>query len=231
MALTDDILRDIFGGERPALYGEFEGWLRGSRRFQGFAGDYRTKIRAKLRHAAGAEGRDDVRAELETAFYLLQEKSFTLAYEKYAAARQRGPDFTVTFKTHTPFNVEVRRLRALELDEAGSEARQGKLLAVLVDKARQMPPSIINLLWLAAGDSLPGDELAAAHVALLRLAERKDEAFFTRRGFASAAAFLKQYQRLSGIVYRQPTAFVVWPNPVARHPAPPAIVRAIEQVG
>ena len=230
MPPIDDLLGDIFGEARPAFYGEFEGWLRASRRFQTFAGDYRSKIRAKLRRAAGAEGHDDVRAELETAFLLLHEKQFTLEYEKYAAAKQRGPDFTVTFKTHTPFNVEVRRLRALELDEATGDDRLGKLITVLADKVRQMPPSIPNLLWLVAGVGIAGAELEAAALSLRLAAERKDEAFFTRRGFVSAAAFLKQFPRLSGIVSRTPPGFVLWLNPIARHPAPPSIARAIERL-
>lgn len=230
MSTVDDLLGDIFGDDRPPLYTEFEGWLRASRRFQAFAGDYQTKIRAKLRRAAGAEGHDDVRAELETAFLLLHEKQFSLEYERYAAAKQRGPDFTVTFKTHTPFNVEVRRLRALELDAAAGDARLGKLITVLAGKVRQMPPSIPNLLWLVAGDAISGAELEAAALSLRQAAERKDEAFFTRRGFASAAAFRKQFQRLSGLVSRTPPGFALWLNPVARHPAPPAITRAIERL-
>src|SRR6185369_2610002 len=93
-------------------------------------------------------GMNDLRAELETAALLLREERFTLEYEKYAALKQRGPDFTVTFKTHTPFNVEVRRIRSLELDDENAEARIGKLMSVLCEKVRQMPPSIVNLLWL-----------------------------------------------------------------------------------
>ena len=54
-------------------------------------------------------GLKDLRAELETAVLLLRDERFTLEYEKYVATKQRGQDFTVTFKTHTPFNVEVRR--------------------------------------------------------------------------------------------------------------------------
>jgi hypothetical protein len=96
------------------------------------------------------DGMKDLRAELETALWLLREKRFTLEYEKYAASKQRGPDFTVTFKTHTLFNVEVRRIRSAKLDDADVEARIGKLMAALCDKVRQMPPSIVNLLWLVA---------------------------------------------------------------------------------
>lgn len=230
MAAIDDLLDDIFAGERPAFYSEFEGWVRGSRRFQAFAAAYETKIRAKLSRAGDEATVDDVRAELETAALLLRDRRFTLEYERYAARKQRGPDFTVTFKTHTPFNVEVRRIRSLELDGDDAEARTGKLMAVLCDKVGQMPPSIANLLWLIAGDEIAPDDLAGATDTLRQLAERKVEEFFTRRGFRSAAAFLKQYRQLSGIVLRQPEATVLWLNPMARHPAPPTIVTAIQRL-
>jgi hypothetical protein len=225
------LLDDIFAGERPALYAEFEGWVRGSRRFQAFAAAYDTKIRAKLNRAGDDASIEDVRAELETAALLLRERRFTVEYETYAARKQRGPDFTVTFKTHTPFNVEVRRIRSLELDGGDEEARTGKLVAVLCDKVGQMPPSIVNLLWLITGDEMSEDDLARAVDTLRELAERKVEAFFTRRGFRSAAAsYLKQYRQLSGIVLRQPDAIGALAQPDGpapgaaphrhRHPAP-----------
>ena len=105
MPALDPLLDDLFAGRHAALRAEFDGWLRGSRRFAAFAETYRGKIRAKLRHAQDADGLRDVRAELEVAALLLGEERFAIEYEKYAAAKQRGPDFTVTFKTHTPFNV------------------------------------------------------------------------------------------------------------------------------
>src|SRR3990172_7973510 len=123
MTALDDLLDYIFDGKKPALYPEFEGWVRGSRRFKAFAASYRGKIRSKLKNVRDEGGMKDLRAELETAALLLGEERFTLEYEKYAASKQRGPDFTVTFKTHTPFNVEVRRIRSLELDDGDAEAR------------------------------------------------------------------------------------------------------------
>ncbi|NLX10492.1 MAG: hypothetical protein GXY36_12625 [Chloroflexi bacterium] len=231
MAAIDDLLNDIFDGYRPGFYPEFEAWVRGSRRYRAFATDYRTKIRAKLKNARSEAGRvQDLRAELETAALLLRDERFTLEYEKYAALKQRGPDFTVTFRTHTPFNVEVRRIRSTELDGGSAEARTTKLTAVLCDKVGQMPPSIVNLLWLVAEDAISEADLNEAGVTLRQLAERKTEEFFTRRGFASAAAFLKQYQHLSGIVLRQPGEIVIWLNALARHKTPPEIVNAIRRL-
>src|SRR5205085_2855108 len=97
------------------------------RRFKAFAIRYRSKIRSKLKNVRDEAGMKDLRAELETATLLLRDERFTVDYEKYAASRQRAPDFTVTFKTHTPFNVEVRRIRSVEWDDEDSDARIGKL--------------------------------------------------------------------------------------------------------
>lgn len=230
MSALDDLFNDIFDGKKPAFYPEFEGWVRGSRRYKAFASSYSTKIRAKLRNAEGESGLKDLRAELETAALLLHEERFTLEYEKYAASKQRGPDFTVTFKTHTPFNVEVRRLRSVELDDGNTDAPTSKLITVLCDKVGQMPPSIINLLWLTAERSISETDLSRAATTLRQLAERKTEDFFTRRGFKSASSFLKQYHQLSGIVSHQSAENVLWLNPLAKHKTPPEIVAAIQRL-
>lgn len=230
MAEIDDLLNAIFDGKKSALYAEFEGWVRESRRFKAFAINNNGKIRAKLRNVRDENGVKDVRAELETAAILLRESQFSLEYEKYAAAKQRGPDFTVTFKTHTPFNVEVRRVRAVELDDAEAEAYTGKLMTVLCEKVRQMPPSLVNLLWLTAERELSESDLTRAAAALRQLAERKDETFFTRRGYKNAADFLRQYPLLSGIVLHQSGENTIWLNPQARHKTPPPIVTALQRL-
>ncbi|MBZ0295352.1 MAG: hypothetical protein K8L99_22525 [Anaerolineae bacterium] len=230
MSAIDDLLQDIFDGKRSTFSSEFEGWVRESRRFREFASSYRTKIRTKLKNAEGESGMKDLRAELETAALLLREKRFTLEYEKYAALKQRGPDLTVTFKTHTPFNVEVRRIRSIELDSEDSEAYIGKLMAVLCDKVGQMPPSIVNLLWLAAEQKIDEGDLTGAAAILRQLAERKAEVFFLQRGFKNAADFLKQFRQLSGVILHQPGENVIWLNSLARHKTPPEIVTAIQRL-
>src|SRR5258708_25736452 len=227
MTALDDLLDYLFDSKKPALYPEFEAWLRGSRRFKAFAVSYRDKIRTKLRNVRDEGGLKDLRAELETAALLLHDERFTLEYEKYAASKQRGPDFTVTFKTHTPFNVEVRHIRSVELDD-DSEARTVKLMAVLCDKVGQMPPSIVNLLWLFTEREIYEADLIRAVMTLRQLAECKAEDFFTRRGFESAAHFLKQYRQLSGIVLHQSGKNVLWLNSLARHKALPEIVTPIQ---
>jgi len=230
MTALDDLLNYIFEGKKPAFYPEFEGWLRGSRRFKAFATSYRDKIRSKLRNVRDEDGLKALRAELETAALLLHEDRFTLEYEKYAASKQRGPDFTVTFKTHTPFNIEVRRLRSVEMDDADSDAPTGKLMAVLCDKVGQMPPSIVNLLWLTAEREISEADLTSAVMALRQLADRKAEDYFTRRGFESATDFLKHYGQLSGIVVRQSGGMMLWLNAAARHKVPTEIVNALQRL-
>lgn len=226
MSALDDLLATIFDSQTHMLYPEFADWARDSRRFQDFAHTYRAKIRAKLRNARDESGMQDLRAELATAALLLREKQFTLEYEKYVAARQRGPDFTVTFRGHTPFNVEVRRL--YDLESTGSDI---KMMSVLCNKVGQMPPSIVNLLWLVADRPVTGDELTEAVTTLRQLAERKEETFFVRGGFESAADFLRRYPRLSGIVVSQITPLVVWLNPDARHKTPSKIAAAVQRLG
>lgn len=230
MTALDDLLGYIFDGKKPAFYPEFEGWVRSSRRFKAFAVNNRNKIRAKLKNVGDEGGMKDLRVELKTAALLLREERFTLEYEKYAASKQRGPDFTVTFKTHTLFNVEVRRMRSIELDDGDAAAFVGKLMVVLCDKVKQMPSSIINLLWLIAEREISETDLNRATTTLRQLAERKTEDFFTRCGFESTADFLKQYRRLSGIVLHQSSGNVLWLNPLARHKAPPEIVTAIKRL-
>lgn len=231
MSVIDDLLNFIFDDRGMPLYGEFEAWVRSSRRYRTFAAAYQTKIRAKLKAARDEDGLKDLRAELETAMLLLRDSRFMLEYEKYAALKQRGPDFTVIFKTHTPFNVEVRRIRGLEMNDTDSDARVGKLIAILCDKVGQMPPSIINLLWLITEEAVSLDDLTQAVTTLQRLAERKDEAFFRQRGFVNAADFLKQFRQLSGIVLHQPPGEnVIWLNPMARHKTLPDIETAIRRL-
>jgi hypothetical protein len=225
----DEVLGCIFGGTNRVLYREFEGWTRSSPRFRAFAASYCGKIRAKLKNVRELEGEEDLRAEFEAAYLLLRDERFTLEYERYAATKQRGPDFTVTFKTHTLFNVEVRHVRGGRAD-GNAEDYVFKLVAVLADKAAQMPPSSVNLLWLAADREISDDELRLATATLRQLAEQKVEPFFTHYGYESPTEFLRRYSRLSGVVVVLSGRRLVWLNPLARHKVPEAIANAIRRL-
>jgi hypothetical protein len=228
MKKIDFLLGDCFGADH-AFRSEFEQWMQSSRRFRAFVDDHCTKIRAKVKSARNDESMLDLRAEFYTAALLLQEERFTLAYETYAATKQRGPDFTVTFKGHTPFHVEVRRIRSSGPLLEDADARRVKLVAVLCDKAGQLPPGTINLLWLFAEEGFCEADLSQAMAALRLRAERKDEDFFLRRGLAGVGSFLELQRRLSGIVLHQDTT-VFWSNPSARRNTPSEVVSAIRRL-
>lgn len=228
MSSVDELLTYIFDGKTPNS--DFVAWVKSSRNFKAFAITYQSKIKNKLKNARDEGSITDVYLELATAELLLREPRFTLEYEKNAALRQRAPDFTVTFKTHTPFNLEVRRIRTTELDESENDALGKKLIAVLCDKVGQMPPSIVNFLLLVTENEITEAELNRAVSALRHRAESKDEAFFKRRGFETPAAFLKQYSQLSSIILRHPAQSFIWINNMARHKPSPEIVLALQRL-
>lgn len=223
---ASDLLPYIFTNTRLPLAVQFAQWVQASPRFRAFSETYRDKIRKKVRGITEAEGYRDLQAELSTAFFLVQERRFMVEYEKYGMGKQRGPDFSVTYKTHTRFDLEVTRLRVAVI--AGPEP--GKLANTLCVKLAQLPPSMINVLVLAVDDALPdgdgpstssGQALESGLRLLQERAESKDDEFFTRRGFLNARDFLKHYSRLSAIRLTMPNAPpVLRLQPQARHPLP-----------
>ncbi len=229
MATIEALLDELFAASRPPLYDEMAGWLRSSRRMRSFIESQRTKIRAKLRSAGTVDGLLDVRAELQAAHLLLGDERFAVEYEAFAAARSRGPDFTVTFRTHTRFNVEVRRLRSVDTDEPAPGAASAKLQAVLCDKLGQMPAGALNFLWLAAEGETTLEQVAQAVAQLQQLAAHKQDELFARRGYADAADFLRRLARLSGVLLQQPHGASLWLAPQARHKPPPALATALQR--
>lgn len=204
------------------------GWVAASPRFRTFLAENATKIARKLRTADGVEGRRDVLLELYAAYRLLLDRRITVEYERYTAAHARGPDFTATFRTRTPFNVEVRRLRGANAGDFGRWA------SVVGDKLRQMPPSIANVLLMGCDTDLtPALDVAEAMARLRALADRHDDDFFARRGLPTAKDYLRQLQRLSAIVLIagwervEGGAASLWLNPQARHPLPHDLGQAL----
>jgi hypothetical protein len=224
---ADDLTPYIFGNTRLPLAVQFARWLQESPRFQAFAVTYRDKLRKKVRGVPDAEGYRDLEAELATAYFLLGERRFAVEYEKYGTGKQRGPDFTVTFKTHLFFNVEVTRLRAA----AGDASEPYRLVNTLCGKLGQLPPGIINILVLAAEDTPTGGEDLAGALRLVQdRVEHRDEAFFTRRGFLDRRDFLKQYSRLSAVrLLTSDAAPVLWLHPQARRPLPPDLAAILRK--
>jgi hypothetical protein len=202
---------------------ELAGWLASSARFRAFAEAHRDKIRKKLRGAADAEARRDVRAELRAACVLLADRRIELAFEAYGSGKV-GPDFTVTFRGKRSFNLEVTRMRRAP-EAAGSI---GQLLA----KLRQLPLSVPNAVLVAIeGDSADALDVAAATRTLRVRADGKDEAFFGNRGFDGTRGFYEQYLRLGGVLVwcKAATAdarVALWTNRSARIALPERAVRA-----
>ncbi|HKP51776.1 MAG TPA: hypothetical protein VJ183_03895 [Chloroflexia bacterium] len=229
---ASNLLPYIFTNTRLPIAVQFAHWVEASPRFRAFAETYRDKIRKKVRGITEEEGYRDLQAELATAYFLVLERRFLVEYEKYGVGKQRGPDFSVTYKTHTRFDVEVTRLRG---GQAGASLEPGKLANTLCVKLAQFPPSMINVLVLASDDAhYSGDELAGglrgAVTLLQERAERKDDDFFTRRGFLNSRDFLRHYSRLSAIRMVAPDAPpILWLQPQARHPLPPDLATILRR--
>jgi hypothetical protein len=208
-------------------------WMVASPRFAAFVERCRDKIRKKLRALHDEEGRRDLLAELAVAYHLLLERHFAVEYEMYAAEKVRGPDFTVLYKTHTPFNVEVKRLRGSSRVRGGDP----RVPSALCDKLRQMPPSRANLLVLATDEKLTASEMSTGVKQLLARVERKERDFLLRHGFRDARDFFAHYLRLSGILAgwtggaQTDDEPVLWLNSQAKHPLSPDLCRLLERCG
>jgi hypothetical protein len=234
---ADELLTHIFAREAHALAAQFGQWLASSARFRTFAEQYRDKIRKKVRGTRDHEGLMDLTFELEIAYLLLSERRFVVEYEKGGVGKQRGPDFYVTFRINTPFNVEVKRLRVSTLDRTTELPEHSRIAGTVCQKIGQLPAGMINLLAISS-DSEPyhGADIAAAMTGLRARAERKDDPFFTRRGFLGASDFLKQYQRLSAVLFHthlaaNKPAEMLWLNTIARQRLPNDLRNALQRLG
>src|SRR5438128_9155941 len=88
---TDELVRYVAHGCRPALQAELGSWIENAPRYGAFVSTNRDKIRKKLHANEDAEARLDVRAELLVAYVILADRRFDVAFEAYGA-RQVGPD-------------------------------------------------------------------------------------------------------------------------------------------
>ena len=217
--LIDDLLMHMFEGKSNFLTRQVAVWVKESRRYKTFAETYKDKIRKKHRIANDDDKLYDLLLELETAYLLLGDSRFVVEYEKLNADKTRAPDFSVAFRVNTLFNVEVTRIRAGETD------LPAKFISAVCDKVGQLPSSVVNVVCVG-GSNDAEEALSQAMTTLRLLAERKDEAFFTRRGFKDAASFLRQFQRLSAILLLG-ESLRLWQNGLARHPLPNDLKNAL----
>ena len=234
---TPDLLAYLFDSEPHVLWAPMAGWLAASPPFARFVETYRDKIRKKIRDTRGVEGIGGLQAEFETAYWLLPDRGWTLAYEPYAQGKTRGPDFAVTFHNSLTFNVEVTHVGTLRspVVEAPAAATVGqpasnRIIDTVCGKLGQMVPGMMNFLVIVASEhTLENVDLSQAMHGLKRQVERRDAALFARYGFRGPPDFFKLYQHLSGVVLRWAGLRadpVLWLNPQAKQPVP-AKVRTI----
>lgn len=214
-----DLLAYLSSGS--PLQGDLEAWLA-SRRWEAFALAHRDKIRKKLRETREPAALGDLRAELETAYLLLNEPRFSVVYEPLGRSRGPAPDYAVSFTTSLTLMLEVTRLRDLE-----------RLGEVVAGKLRQLAPGFPNLLlvWLAEGPSSEPDP-AAVMQRLKQRAESGDQLLFDRARLDSRTDFFNALGRLSELIVSplDPAApLKAWSNSGAKRPLPARVRAALRQ--
>jgi hypothetical protein len=131
---VNEIVSYIFSGSAYSFGTLFTRWLEASPPFRAFAETHRDKIRKKVRNIRDEETQRDLVAELAVACRLARERRFAVAYEVYSAGKQRGPDFSVTFRTRIPFNVDFT-VPGARISAGGCSAR-GTSITTTSDSAR-----------------------------------------------------------------------------------------------
>jgi hypothetical protein len=241
--VTHETLNYLFDHKPHVLAPHLSHWMSESPRFADFVETHRDKIRKKIRGIPDPDGFQDLRAELETAYLLLREKRFTLAYEPYGRGTGRGPDFAVTFRTRITFNVEVTRMRfSIWQNDEGKpplfepQAEGRRLAEIVGSKLGQMLPSMMNLLVVMADhQTLCELEVGKVMNQLKQRAEQKEPQLFRRHSFRDTSDFFKYYQRLSGVLLRstgKPEAGkcpILWINNQTKHPLPGPICTILQR--
>ena len=226
---ADDLIAYLFEGQPHLLSGTLMQWMEASPRFIAFAETYRDKMRKKIRATREPESALDLYGELEVAFCLLNDRRLAVAYEPYASAKRRSPDFAVTYRANLVFNVEVARIRAEENEVNGTDLprKEERILGILLDKLAQMQPGMANLLVIHTREELARSiELDRLMQALKTRAEGKDPSFYGASRYAGPAAFYKDFLRLSGIVLWTPGARL-WVNKQARPELAEKVLRLV----
>ncbi|MCG8347893.1 MAG: hypothetical protein MI924_08960 [Chloroflexales bacterium] len=224
---TNELLPALFGHAEHPLAQQCAGVLDCSAPLRSFAWTHRTKIRKKVRNATNSAITRDLRCDLAVAALLAADRRHTLTYEPLAAANQRGPDFLLPYKDHTPVYVEVSRIRPRV---GAARDPHERLAAAIVGKLAQLANDDANLLVLVNDDeSIAPAEISAVVQRLRRKAEAKDDAYFAFRGLEGARAFQHQIVRLSGVMLATPAdgsqglATLLG----ARRPLPPELARTV----
>ena len=113
-----------------------------------------------------------------------------------------------------------------------------RIAGTVCQKIGQLPAGMINILAISSdSEHYLASDGAAAMAGLRARAERKDDAFFTRRGFLGAGDFLKQYQRMSAVLFHTHLAasdgqpIQLWLNAIARQRPPNDLRNALQRLG
>ncbi len=226
---TQDLRAYLFDAKPHLLSPGVGEWLARSKRFATFADTYRDKIRKKLRDTRDREAIRDLGCELETAYWLSQDRRLTVEYEKCAGGGARCPDFTVTYTTSYAFAVEVTRVRGTPGQAVSAALNETRLISHVAEKLRQMQPGMMNVLWVVMDEAGGTVDLGHAMAQLRQRAESKDPRVIERHDLGDTAEFFKVYLRLSGVVLRVAPAHgpsrlqALWSNPQAKHPLPPPL--------
>jgi hypothetical protein len=212
-----DLLAYLFDGQTHLMSGELSQWMETSSRFTTFVDTYRDKIRKKIRLASEEEKILDLRSELQVAASLLRDRRLALGYEPYPSTKGRGPDFAVTYRVNTVFNIEVARMRMQE-DGIDLPRREERFLRILLYKLGQMQPGMPNLLVIHTRQELARLlDLGTLMQEIKSRAERKDPSFYEFSRYANPAAFYKDFLHLSAIVLGSASpGMQVWVNKQAR---------------
>ncbi|MGE5222514.1 MAG: hypothetical protein ACM3PY_08760 [Omnitrophica WOR_2 bacterium] len=213
-----DLIAYLFEGQPHLLSRPLMHWMDASSRFTAFVETYRDKIRKKIRITREPESALDLRSELEAAYCLLADRRLGVAYEPYASAKRRGPDFAVTYRANLVFNVEVARIRGEENEAGGINLarKEERILRILLDKLGQMQPGMANLLVIQTPEELRRSiDLDRLMQEVKTRAEGKDPSFYALGRYTSPAAFYRDFLRLSGILLWAEST-MVWVNKQAR---------------
>jgi hypothetical protein len=234
---NDQLLAYLFDDKAHALSGPMSGWINSSRGFKEFATEYRDKIRKKIRVTQSDSAVQDLMAELDVAYQLVQQKRFIVVYEPYGSEKGRGPDFAVTFKSFT-FSVEATRIHSGSL-EPGLDPQQvnGRLMDTVCDKLGQMQPGMSNVLIVVSDSSFfAALDLEQAMTQLKGRVEKKEEGLYGRYGFVKPADFFKQYLHLSAILARTPGGPDIkihadlWLNNQSKHPLTNSLKNTLQRM-
>lgn len=228
MAKADDLIAYLFERQPHVLSGTLMQWLQVSTRFTAFVETYRDKVRKKIRLARDAESAMDLLGELEVAYCLLENRSLVVAYEPYASAKTRGPDFGVTYRTNLLFNVEVARIRRETSTDPGRI--EERILRIFLDKLGQMQPGMSNVLIIHARPELArAIDLGRLMQDIKLKAERRDPAFYAITRYEGPALFYKDFLHLSAILLWT-AEMPPWINKQARPVLPERVLRLVSSL-